>query len=261
MITPPTFTPSTIENIDLCIYEWINNDLNIFCNSHEGYRKVNVVFATPELSSLTYNKDSVDVKNTLKYPIISIIRKNFEKPLAKDLSIQGSRFGNKYETFIIPTAYSINQDKTSERANSDTKRYAGTLNAKNKPTKRPVYYIYNIPIPTAIHVNYDISIISNFHSQMNEILSPFLKYTNNVNGFKLLKNGHGYECFMEQSISLNSSDDISETERVIEYSFPIKVKGYINEGEMNDISPSIIKQESISEVIFKSEIVYTGSIR
>jgi hypothetical protein len=256
----PTFTPSTIENIDQCIYDWLDHDLNIFCNTHEGYKKVNVVFSTPELASLVYNRDSVDVKNTLKYPIISIMRKNFEKPLNKDLSIQGSRFGNKYDTYIVPVVTSLNQDKTSERANADNKRYAGTLNVKNKKTNRPIYYIYNIPVPTAIHVNYEISIISNFQSQMNDIISRFLKFTNNVNGFKLEKNGHTYECFLDQSISLNSSDDISETERKIEYSFPLKIKGYINEGEMNDAFPSVVRQENISEVIFKSEMVYTGSL-
>ena len=42
------FRPSTIEDIDRALYNFVNDDLNIFCNTNEGFRKVPVLFAPPD---------------------------------------------------------------------------------------------------------------------------------------------------------------------------------------------------------------------
>lgn len=251
----PVFIPSTIESIDSLIYEWVNNEINIFTNTNEGYKKVPVNFFIPENSSLNFDKDTVDNKNTLKYPIISVVRKNFTKPLKKELSMQGSRFNPNSERYL--TIYTeLNQEKTSQRSNADSKRFAGTLNSKKTKTKKKIYTIYKIPIPTAINIEYEISMISNFVQQMNDMISPFLKYTNNINGFKLTKNGHVYECFIDENIQLNTSEEVSEsTERYLEHVINLKVKGYINESGPNDKGPSVIKFENSPEIIFKPEII------
>jgi hypothetical protein len=251
----PVFTPSNIENIDSAIYEWINDELNIHVHTNEGYKKVPVKFSIPEVSSLVYDKDSVDNKNTLKYPVISVKRKGFTKPLKKELALQGSRFMRESSMYLT-IHKKLNYEKTAHRANADSKRFAGTLNSKKIKTKKVIYTLYNIPIPTAVNVEYEISMISNFNIQMNDIVSPFIKYTNNINGFRLIRNGHVYECFIEESIQLTTPEDLSESsERTFEHTINLKVKGYIHDGEMNDKGPSIIETENAPEIIFKPEVV------
>ena len=42
--------PSNLENIDLSVYEWVDDHLNISANTHEGFKKVPVIWATAERS-------------------------------------------------------------------------------------------------------------------------------------------------------------------------------------------------------------------
>ncbi len=181
-------------------------------------------------------------------------------PKAKNGSLQGSAFRNASISLVLPIHAELNPEKTADRANADAKRYAGTLNVRKRPTSRPIYNVYSIPVPTFVEVKYEISLISNFQQQMNEMLNPFIKYSSNINGFKLLYNGHGYECTFDESIS-NASNlaDISDTERVVEYNFNITVRGYIHHGDVNDKAPTVIRQETRPEIVFKTELIYTGS--
>lgn len=251
------FQPSSIENIDQAVFNWIDIDLNIFSNTNEGWKKVPVIFSSPERSwSSKVNKDARDEKFSLKYPIITVTRKGFSRPKSKNAALQGSSFSSNPYTLALPIKTDINHDKTSQRANADSKRFAGTLNSKKVKTKKVIYNIYSIPVPTFVEVSYSVEMISNFQSQMNEILSPFLKHSRNINGFKLLQNNHAYECFYDEQIEDSSNiEDFSEQEREIKYSFNLTVKGYINVGELNDNGPSIIRSENRPEIVFKAEIV------
>ena len=262
-IQQPTFIPSKIEDIDIALFEYIDQFLNIQVNTFEGLQKVPIVFSTPERSWLSKgSKDSHDEKYSLKYPIISIKRGDFTKPKAKDGTLQGNVFTQNPFAQSIPIYTTINHQKTAERANSDSKKYAGTLNSKkskNKRTTRTIYNIYKIPVPTFIEIDYEISMISNFQTQMNNMLAPFLKSARNSNWFKLIRNGHGYECFYDEKFTNKSNiDDFSEEERKFEYSFGIKIKGYIHDGDIGDKGPAIIKVENQPELVFKAKIIESG---
>lgn len=251
------FQPSTIENIDQTVLNWIDQDLNIFSNTTDGWKKVPVIFSSPERSWSSRADDNVrDEKFTLKYPIISISKKGFSRPKNKNAALQGSPLSSNPLTFALPIKIDINQEKTAQRSNADSKRYAGTLNSKKSKTNRIIYNIYSIPVPTFVEISYVIELISNFQSQMNEMLSPFLKYSRNINGFKLVNNGHGYECFIDESIPDSSNlEDFSQQERELKYSINLTVKGYLNIGDANDKGPSIIRSENRPELVFKAEII------
>ena len=90
---------------------------------------------------------------------------------------------------------------------------------------------------------------------MNEIISPFLKFTKNVNGLKVVRNNHVYEIFFPEEFSNNAPDDITEAERTIEYTFQIIVKGYIHEADLNSKGPSVYKFENAPEIVFKAETI------
>ena len=69
------FNPSTLEDIDTAFFNYLNDDLNIFCNTNEGFHKVPVMFSTPERAFQI--KDNPTLRpngRTLEYPLISIVR-------------------------------------------------------------------------------------------------------------------------------------------------------------------------------------------
>ena len=69
------FNPSTLEDVDTAFFNFLNDDLNIFCDTNEGFHKVPVIFASPERSFQI--KDNPELRpngRTLEYPMISIVR-------------------------------------------------------------------------------------------------------------------------------------------------------------------------------------------
>lgn len=256
------FTPSTLENIDFAFFEWVDEELNIFCQSSDGWKKVPVIFSAPERSWMSKAfKDLHDNKHSLKYPIISVARKNISRPKVKKGALAGSYLGNTELSGSLSIFKKLNSEKTSDRANMDVHRTRGVINFPKKKTHRPIYDIYKIPFPTFVVVTYDISIRTNFQEQMNEIISPFLKFPKNTHGFKLLRNGHSYECFMGESFNNSSNQDsLDAEERRFEYTFNLEVYGYLMHGESNDKGPTIVVTQNRPEIVFKTEFVYTGSL-
>lgn len=255
--------PSTIENIDYSIFEWIDEYLNIFAQSEDGWKKVPVIFASPERSFLSkgLGRDAHDSKYTLKYPIISVSRKNLTRPKQKSASNPGSYLGGTELSGSLTIFKKLNAAKTAERANSDAKRQKGISNFPHIKTKRAIYDIYKIPQPTFIIIQYEVSIRTNFQEQMNEILTPFIKHAKNTHGFKLVREGHSYECFIGESINNSSNvENMDAEERRFEYSLTIDVYGYLMHGESNDKGPTVVISQNRPEIKIKSEFIYTGSL-
>ena len=42
------FAPSRVEDIDFAIFNYVNDSLNVFCESNDGFKKVPVIFAGAE---------------------------------------------------------------------------------------------------------------------------------------------------------------------------------------------------------------------
>jgi len=261
-MTETVFTPSNLENIDSALFEWVDEYLNIFCQSEEGWRKVPVIFSSPERAWMSKAlKDLHDNKHTLKYPIISVSRKNINRPKQKNAALPGSYLGNTELSGSLTIFKKLNSGKTADRANMDSLRSKGVINFPKKKTNRPIYDIYKIPFPTFVILNYEISIRTNFQEQMNEIISPFLKHGKNTHGFKLLKEGHSYECFIGEGMNNSSNqDNIDAEERRFEYTFTMDMYGYLMHGESNDKGPTVVVTQNRPEVVIKTEFIYTGSL-
>ena len=72
--------PSTLEDIDAAIYEFVNDSLNVFCDTNEGFEKVPVIFAGAERAYQIKNQQELRKNGrSLEYPIISIIRTSLTK--------------------------------------------------------------------------------------------------------------------------------------------------------------------------------------
>jgi len=254
------YAPS-LEDFDFVIYEWINNDVNVFCNQIDGWKKVPVVFATPERAVLSKASiDTRDEKGTLKYPIISITNTDIQKPDQHDGNMAVNLFAQKDPySGAITIAKRISQNSTAKFANNNSFQKTGKANSKIK-NKEIVYEFITIPQPTFIEKTYEIIIISNFQQQINEIMSPFITKYGNINYFIKRRNDWTYECFFEQSLSPdNNINDFSDEERLFKSKFSIKVKGYILESKNNE-QPIVSIRESVAKIVLKKEFVFKGTI-
>ena len=46
-----SFMPSTLETIDSALFEWLDNELNIFATTNKGWKKVPIIWSGTERSS------------------------------------------------------------------------------------------------------------------------------------------------------------------------------------------------------------------
>ena len=122
--------PSTIEDIDFALHEYINEKLNIFATTNDGWKKVPVVWLMPERAfEVKERKQRRDLVGNIILPSISLERTS----VVKDLNKKGKYWGfrpqfNDAQGGNVTLIRRINQDKTSNFANADAKRRTGQEN-------------------------------------------------------------------------------------------------------------------------------------
>lgn len=256
--------PSTLENIDGAMLEWLRNELNIFSTTNKGWKKVPVLWVAPERVYQIKNKKELrDTAGSLILPLISIERTSVVKSLSK----KGSIFGNvppvgDEKGGSITIARRIQQDKTAVFTNAsvfrrptgddDAGRSAdGQINfpRRSKINSKTVYETITIPIPVYLDITYSILLKSEYQEQMNEMLTPFLTKTGGINYFTVVKNDHRYEAFIQEDFSLDNNVSLmEENEREYKTKIEIKVLGYIYGADKNAEQPKIVIRENIVDV-------------
>ena len=67
--------PSTLEDIDYAVYNYINDNLNIYSETNKGFEKVPVIYSMPERAYQIKNDPDLRTDGrTLIYPMISLLR-------------------------------------------------------------------------------------------------------------------------------------------------------------------------------------------
>ena len=85
------FKASTIETIDFSVHDWLNDRMDIFCETNKGFRKVPVLWVAGERAhQIKSNKDLRDDNGALIFPIITLKRDG----ITKDPSRKGMFHGN-----------------------------------------------------------------------------------------------------------------------------------------------------------------------
>jgi hypothetical protein len=114
----------------------------------------------------------------------------------------------------------------------------------------------SIPIPVYVNVDYKINIKTEYQQQMNELLSPFITRTGQINSFVMRRNGHLYEAFIEQNFAANDNvATLNEDIRMFESTINVRVLGYlIGEGD-NDDRRIVRIDENIVEVTYPRETI------
>jgi hypothetical protein len=243
------FTPSSIETIDAAFLEYVEG-LNIFCTTINGWEKVPVIWSSAERAyQIKNNKEIRDKNGSLIPPIISLERVSSTKDPSKKGKFQAGLSPSQDRIFHY---HELNQEKTSNFANADALKKKEVNFVTSKKNKKQVFTSYSIPIPIYITVEYKINIITNYQAQMNEAVQPFMARTAQ-NYFLIKKDGHKYECFMDQSFNQDSIASLGEEERKYKTVITVKVLGYlIGEGN-NQEKPQILKQENAVELKIPKE--------
>ena len=265
-----SLSPSTLEDIDQALYNYLNDELAISCDTNEGFKKVPIIFASPERSfSMKEHRDRRENDRVLEYPLMAIVR----GALTKNPQNKG-RYGVYVPPYYdyynrkasIPIARRVMQSKTRERANATALRKFGdgtntTYGTFPFDNQRIVYETLMVPYPTYVEVDYEIKLVSSYQQQMNEMLSPFLTQFSTPAVFSINHEGNTYEAFIDQGFANESNNAALETaERLFKTNITIKVLGYIIGAGVNQETPNVVVRESAAEVIIGREKTIVGDV-
>ena len=260
--------PSTIETIDRALFDYIDEELDVFCTTNKGFKKVPFFWAGAERAfQIKHNRELRDVNGWLIYPLMSIQRTGISKNLAQRGAYYAAAENNPdIKGGSMTVARVIKQDKTSNFANADSKKLVldtvGT-NQSNFPrqNKKVVYETITVPIPVYLEVNYTLTVMAEYQQQINEIITPFMTKTGAVNYFVIERDNHRFEVFLDSDYSLNNNaSSILEDARGYETEITFRVIGYIMGADKNEERPKIVRRENAVEVKIPGERVVFGDI-
>jgi len=268
------FMPSSLETIDGAMMRFVDEDLNLSTTTNTGFKKVPVLWVTAERAyQIKHNKDLRDKEETLILPLISINRSS----VTKEPNFKGTVYANIYPEpdargGTITVARQINQKKTAEFQNAQSKRKYGVDNnvaaksynssKRNMNTQKVVYETITIPLPVWVKVRYEITVRTEYQQQLNELIRPFFTIAGNSPMPPRIENeGHFYEVFIDGSFANNSNKaNLGMAQRNYETTIGIDVLGYlIGEGE-NQEKPKIVKRENAVDFKFARERTIVGDI-
>ena len=109
---PTHFNPSTLENIDASLFEYVDQKLNLHTVTNSGFTKVPVLWVGAERANQI--KKNVDIRNKdglLNLPLIAIERTSVTKDASKK-GIVPANLPDSALSGMIPAFTVINDEKT-----------------------------------------------------------------------------------------------------------------------------------------------------
>ena len=255
--------PSTLETIDIAIYNLVNDGFDLHTTTNGGFKKVPVLWISPERAFNSKDKDIRDSVGKLKLPLITVER----SAMSKDPTFKGGYQANVFPELDGPRGYKkhprlisrkISQKATRKFASSQTKK---TYDQENFPhdNKKIVYEETYAPIPVWINATYTIRLRTEYQQQMNDLVAPFATRTGNINALFAEYNGHRYEVFIEGDYSQgNNVANLSEEERSFQTTITFKVLGFLLGDGENEEAPKVVTKETIVEVKLIRERTIVG---
>ena len=169
----------------------------------------------------------------------------------------------------ITISRKIVRDKTNNFTVADNRKKNGDVNRISKrqayfPKKqnnKVVYETLSIPMPVYVSMTYDVTIRTEYVQQMNDILASFITLGSSISYFVIKKNGHRYETFLQEGLTLqNNISSLGTEERMYSTKVSFEVLGYLIGEDPNGERPKIIRRESAVEVKIPRERVIFGDI-
>jgi hypothetical protein len=257
---------SRIEDIDYAMMSWIKEDLDLSTTTNEGYKRVPVLWQTPERAfQIKKNRDLREPDDhssgAITLPVVTVERTAITKDPSRKGGYQAQIFSNQRNGRVgrMTIAKRIKQDKTRNFAvvsNTRTNTSGDRQKYFPRVNKKVVIETLSIPIPIYVNLDYKIIVKTEYQQQMNDLTQPFMTRTGQINSFIMRRNGHLYEAFIDQGFSQsNNVANLGEDERQFTSEVSIKVLGYlIGEGNSDD-RPIVTKEESVVEITYPRETV------
>jgi len=243
--------PSTLENIDMAVYKWVDEEINSHTTTNKGREKVKVLWlGTERAFQIKNNKELRDGVGKLRLPLITITR----TAVNRDDSFKGS-YQNAMND-VVAVKKVIKQDKTQNFQNAEHHRTTEGKNDGIVKSKKVVYETHYINKPVYLNCSFEINIRSEYQQQMNEILSGFIPRLKNY--ITVSNNGYQYEVFVQDDYGLNNSTNLGQEERMFTSKIQLKVLGYINGSLDEDNRPFVVKTESVVDVKISRERTIVG---
>ena len=254
---------STIEDVDSSLVSWVKDDLGIFTQTNEGFTEVPVLWQVPERAYQIKNEEHLrDRAGAIKLPVISVERTGIVKDPQRKGGFQANLYSYDKNGRVgrMVLAKRIVPDKTRNFAVAagtrtindlpDSQRYFPRVN------KKVVIQTLSVPIPIYINANYKITLKIEYQQQMNDMMTPFIGRTGQINSFVMRKNGHLYEAFIEQDfVHSNNVNNLGEDVRMFTSEITIRVLGYLIGEGINDDRPIVRIDENTVEYQFPQETV------
>jgi hypothetical protein len=251
---------SSMEDIDQAFVDWVKQ-IGLSTNSNEGFGKINILWQAPERAyQIKHNKNLRDDAGALKLPIVSVERTGITKDPSRKGSFQAQIFSDNLNgrSGRLVIAQKIVPRKTQNFAIASGMR--STLGKSNKQKYYPrvntkvVIKSLSIPIPVYVNVDYKVVIKTEYQQQMNDLMTPFITRTGQINAFVMRRNGHLYEGFIDQGFTHNNNvSNLGEDMRMFTSEITIKVLGYLIGDGPSDDRPLVRVDENVVEYQFPSE--------
>ena len=251
---------SSFEDIDLSLYNFVDNTLNLHTTTNKGIEKVPIIWVGSERAfQIKNNRDYRDSVGKLRLPLISIERASVEKDKAFKGNIQAhvpvDKDVREYRQGAFKLVSKLNHEKTRAFQAAEAKKKKGQSYFPHD-SKKFVYDEFYIPLPVYVKVMYNVVLRTEYQQQMNDLVMPFIARPGQLNHFVLRDNGKMYEAFIESYDATNNLNALGQDERKFETKVSIRVLGYITgDGSANQETPKVIKKETIVEVKLPRERV------
>ncbi len=259
--------PSTIENIDTGLFNWVDKKLNLSTDTNDGYKKVPTLWLGSERAFQVKNNQLIrDSAGKLILPLITVNRES----ITKDPAFKGGFQANIFEIGDVKggaviVRKEVNQEKTRNFQNAlkadqlQDPRETGPSRKGLKTRSMTVYNEYMMPAPTYIGVMYSIILRTEYQQQMNQLVTPFVVTTGQINSFIFDEAGWRYEAFIQPDFSETKNvDNMAEEERMFETKVQIKVLGYLVGDPDNRDKPVVSRRETRVKVEIGSERSIVG---
>lgn len=249
--------PCTLETIDEAYYNFVNDGLDLYCSSNDGWKKIPVLWTTPERAfQIKSNIDLRDKYSTFTFPLITIHRSGVVKDPAFKGSYQANLGPNRNRRLA---GREINQAETSKYATIRSLKQRDDHQINYRPKNqnpKVVYNFYYAPIPIYLTVNYKINIITNYQEQMNEIHQSIASVGSGQNYFVINNKGHNFECFMDKEFQNNGNMvNLQEEERKYTTEISTRVLGYLIGENTNKKDEQVRVEQNVVSISFPAERV------
>lgn len=245
----------TIETVDQACLDYFEQRVKPTVEVERGRKKVPIIFATGERWKLVRDKRGLrDENGVLILPLITLRRVDIDRTPG---------FGGMTLHQKSITISKIIHGKTPNLQNLLRDRRTSGFLGERKEDKVIREYL-TLPFPDFSQIFYEVTIWTQYQSQMNEILEKIFYKYDWMDSFVMpvgdqslttpKGNGYYFVGFRDGNVASKSNiEEFSEDERVIQYTYNFKVPVYLLLDPAEDEALAYGQTEDGKNVVYKKQ--------